>query len=167
VAQTHPQFVVQKHAARSLHYDFRLEMDGVLKSWAVPKGPCLDPGMKRLAIQVDDHAIEFGEFEGVIAEGEYGAGAMILWDRGSWECDGDPADGHSKGRLTFRLCGEKLRGKWTLVRLRHSATGREWLLIKEADEESRRVEEYDVVQQRPESVKSGRTIKDLGNDDAL
>ena len=128
-------FVVQKHAARRLHYDFRLELDGVLKSWAVPKGPSLEPGEKRLAVQTEDHPLEYGRFHGVIPEGEYGAGKVALWDRGVWIPDGDPREGLARGRLKFRLQGKKLHGGWALVRMGRrngSRNGKEnWLLIKE------------------------------------
>ncbi len=112
------QYVIQKHDAKRLHYDFRLEWDGVLKSWAVPKGPSLDPARKSLAVQVEDHPLEYGGFEGTIPKGEYGGGTVLLWDRGTWEPLNDPASGLQKGNLHFRLSGEKLRGEWTLVRMR-------------------------------------------------
>ena len=128
-------FVVQKHVARRLHYDFRLELDGVLKSWAVPKGPSREPGEKRLAVQTEDHPLEYGRFHGVIPEGEYGAGKVELWDRGVWIPDGDPREGLARGRLKFRLQGKKLHGGWALVRMGRrngSRNGKEnWLLIKE------------------------------------
>ena len=110
-------FVVQKHAARRLHYDFRLELDGVLKSWAVAKGPSLVPGEKRLAVHVEDHPLDYGGFEGTIPEGQYGAGAVIVWDRGAWTSQGDPHEGLAKGHLDFTLDGEKLKGAWHLVRM--------------------------------------------------
>ncbi|HZI64114.1 MAG TPA: DNA polymerase ligase N-terminal domain-containing protein, partial [Thermoanaerobaculia bacterium] len=112
------KFVIQKHDARRLHYDFRLESDGVLKSWAVPKGPSLDPRERRLAVEVEDHPLEYGSFEGAIPEGEYGGGTVLLWDRGRWYPEGDAKAGLRSGKLKFRLAGEKLRGGWTLVRMR-------------------------------------------------
>src|SRR5271167_722153 len=111
-------FVIQKHAARRLHYDFRLELDGVLKSWAVPKGPSVDPAEKRLAVHVEDHPLEYGGFEGVIPEKQYGAGTALIWDRGTWTpLDPDPETAYAKGNLKFLLDGEKLHGKWALVRM--------------------------------------------------
>ena len=114
------QYVIQKHAARRLHYDLRLELDGVMKSWAVTKGPSLVPGEKRLAVQVEDHPIEYNTFEGTIPQGEYGGGTVMIWDRGRWYPEGDPHQGLKKGRLTFTLEGEKLDGTWHLVRMRLS-----------------------------------------------
>src|ERR1700716_2401582 len=131
-------FVVQKHAARRLHYDFRLELDGVLKSWAIPKGPSLDPGEKRLAVHVEDHPLDYGGFEGVIPKGQYGGGTVLLWDRGTWIPEGpNPEEAYRKGSLKFRLDGEKLHGRWALVRMGGRAAGERhenWLLIKERDE---------------------------------
>jgi len=128
------RFIIQKHAASRLHYDFRLELDGVLLSWAVPKGPSLDPNDKRLAMHVEDHPIEYGDFEGVIPAKQYGAGTVMLWDRGTWIPKGDPKEMFDKGRLKFELNGEKLHGGWNLVRSRSSKySGESWLLIKEAD----------------------------------
>jgi bifunctional non-homologous end joining protein LigD len=112
------RFVVQKHAARRLHYDFRLELDGVLKSWAVPKGPCLDPAEKRLAAHVEDHPLEYRDFEGIIPQGEYGGGTVLVWDRGTWEADRDLSAAYRAGRMKFRLKGEKLSGGWNLVRMK-------------------------------------------------
>src|SRR5688500_7327324 len=129
------QFVIQKHAARRLHYDFRLELDGTLKSWAVPKGPSLDPRDKRLAVEVEDHPLDYASFEGVIPEKQYGAGAVIVWDRGTWAPAADARQGLAKGELKFRLDGEKLKGGWALVRMKGRAEGgrENWLLIKEKD----------------------------------
>src|ERR1700674_5866200 len=110
-------FVIQKHAARRLHYDFRLEMDGVLKSWAVAKGPSLVPGEKRLAVHVEDHPLDYGDFEGTIPKGEYRGGTVIVWDRGGWSLSGDPRKGYAKGHLDFELQGYKLAGRWHLVRM--------------------------------------------------
>src|SRR6266851_4757665 len=115
------RFVVQKHAARSLHYDFRLELDGTLKSWAVPKGPSLDPHVRRMAVHVEDHPLGYANFEGVIPPGQYGAGTVIVWDRGEWVPVEDPRAGYRKGKLKFDLRGEKLRGRWNLVRIRSRA----------------------------------------------
>ncbi|CAG1066555.1 Multifunctional non-homologous end joining protein LigD [uncultured bacterium] len=154
-------FVVQKHSARALHYDLRLEWDGALKSWAVPKGPSIDPEEKRLAVQVEDHPLEYAGFEGIIPKGEYGGGSVIVWDRGFWVPESDPADGLRKGHLKFSLCGRKLRGGWSLVKLKEKekANGKEeWLLVKERDEEAAR---GDILAERPESVVSGRSVEEV------
>jgi bifunctional non-homologous end joining protein LigD len=147
-------FVVHEHAARRLHYDLRLEMDGVLRSWAVPKGPSYDTADKRLAVLVEDHPLEYGDFEGLIPEGNYGAGAVIVWDRGQWVPVGDPAEGLEKGKLLFELRGYKLHGLWTLVKLKKGV--KEWLLIKERDE-------WAAPDRVPpaESVLSGLKVEDL------
>ncbi|MBX3619628.1 MAG: DNA ligase D [Rhizobacter sp.] len=147
-------FVVQKHAARRLHYDFRLELDGTLKSWAVPKGPSLDPADKRMAVQVEDHPLSYGGFEGVIPEGHYGAGSVVVWDRGTWVPHGDARKGYRDGKLKFELHGEKLHGGFTLVRMRSREDERQvpWLLIKERDDEARPAGEFDVVEALPDSV---------------
>src|SRR5690606_15646004 len=108
------RFVIQKHWARRLHYDFRLEIDGTMKSWAVPKGPSFDPKAKRMAVHVEDHPIAYNDFEGTIPAGQYGAGKVIIWDRGYWQADGDPAEAYQAGKLKFELSGVKLRGRWTL-----------------------------------------------------
>ncbi|WP_242395870.1 non-homologous end-joining DNA ligase [Anaeromyxobacter oryzisoli] len=123
-------FVVQKHAARRLHWDFRLELGGTLRSWAVPKGPSADPAERRLAVEVEDHPVEYADFEGIIPAGNYGAGAVIVWDRGSWQPLGDPVKGLEGGKLTFLLHGDKLRGEWTLVRTRRVGDKQQWLLMK-------------------------------------
>src|SRR5687767_10253522 len=163
-------FVVQKHAASRLHYDFRLEFDGVLKSWAVPKGPSLDPHDKRLAVHVEDHPLDYASFEGVIPKGQYGAGPVIVWDRGTWAPEseagqpiGDRDDaereaqkGLAQGKLSIQLTGTKLRGSWTLVKIQKSQ--KDWLLIKHRDEYSR--EGVDVLE-KDRSVLSGTTIDQL------
>jgi bifunctional non-homologous end joining protein LigD len=157
-------FVIQKHAASRLHYDFRLELDGTLKSWAVPKGPSLDPKEKRMAVHVEDHPLDYGGFEGVIPPKQYGAGTVIVWDRGEWVPIGDPHATYKAGKLKFELRGEKLQGRWTLVRMRGRGDERQepWLLIKEHDEYERPSAEYSVVDERPESVLSGVSIDEAG-----
>jgi bifunctional non-homologous end joining protein LigD len=142
-------YCIQRHAARQLHYDFRLEWDGVLKSWAIPKGPSLDPAVKRLAVQTEDHPIEYGNFEGSIPTGEYGAGEVLLWDRGTWEPGGDATRALASGKLRFELHGAKLHGDWLLVRLE----GDQWLLRKLDDEEARAGDGDHVIMDRPESVR--------------
>lgn len=151
-------YVIQKHAASSLHYDFRLEWQGVLLSWAVPKGPSLDPSQKRLAVKVEDHPLDYAGFEGVIPAGEYGGGSVIVWDRGVWEPEGDPGDMLAAGRLKFRLEGEKLAGLWNLIRTRDEKT---WLLIKSKDEEAVSLAKGDILSERPESILSGRTVEEV------
>ena len=156
-------FVVQKHDATRLHYDFRLALDGVLKSWAVTRGPSLIPGEKRLAVAVEDHPLEYADFEGTIAEGEYGGGSVIVWDRGAWTPIGDPHKGLKKGQLDFELRGQKLKGRWHLVRMRAKPREKRenWLLIKGDDEFARPAGAADILDERPESVKTGRSIDDL------
>jgi bifunctional non-homologous end joining protein LigD len=159
-----PLFVVQKHAASRLHWDFRLEMDGVLKSWAVPKGPSLDPADKRLAMHVEDHPLEYGDFEGVIPKGEYGGGTVMLWDRGTWTPEGDPREGYRKGTLKFTLHGERLRSGWALVRMR-GRNGRDgdrtWLLIKEKDAYARPGWDAAKIEGKAKSVASRRTMEQI------
>jgi bifunctional non-homologous end joining protein LigD len=157
------QYVIQKHAARRLHYDLRLELDGVMKSWAVTKGPSLVPGEKRLAVQVEDHPIEYNTFEGTIPQGEYGGGAVMIWDRGRWYPEGDPHQGLKKGRLTFKLEGEKLDGTWHLVRMRGRPNEKKasWLLIKARDEAARDAKDPDILEEMAESVVSGRSIEEI------
>ena len=159
-------FVVQKHDATRLHYDFRLALDGVLKSWAVTRGPSLIPGEKRLAVAVEDHPFEYSDFEGTIAKGEYGGGSVIVWDRGIWMPVGDPHRGLKKGHLEFELHGEKLHGRWHLVRMRVKPREKRenWLLIKGDDEYARSAEDPDILEERPESVKTGRSIDDLAGE---
>ncbi|UCJ15993.1 DNA ligase D [Pseudomonas sp. MM211] len=154
------RFVVQKHDARNLHYDFRLELQGTLKSWAVPKGPSLDPTQKRLAVHVEDHPLEYATFEGSIAEGNYGAGDVIVWDQGIWQPEGDPVAAYEAGKLKFTLIGEKLTGAWTLVRTRLKGSGdkQQWLLIKERDDVARPAGDYDIVSALPASVISGNLV---------
>lgn len=156
-------YVIQKHAATNLHYDFRLELDGVLKSWAVPKGPSLDPSVKRLAVHVEDHPIEYGSFEGVIPKGEYGGGTVMLWDNGSWEPREDPHKGYRKGSLKFYLHGEKLRGGWHLVRSRRPDEGdkEQWLLFKDDDGEARPESEGTILDEKPNSVATGRSLAEI------
>jgi bifunctional non-homologous end joining protein LigD len=150
-------FVIQKHAASHLHYDFRLELDGTLKSWAVPKGPSLDPHDKRLAMHVEDHPLDYADFEGTIPAGNYGAGTVIVWDNGDWEPVGDPAEGYRKGRLKFQLHGKKLSGLWNLVRGHKDPKA--WFLIKHEDESARPASEYNIVEERPDSVLGGTAGK--------
>ena len=130
------KYLIQKHDATRLHYDFRLELDGTLKSWAVTKGPSLNPADKRLAVHVEDHPLEYGSFEGTIPEGQYGGGTVMLWDEGTWEPVGDPRSAYEKGRLTFVLHGKRLKGEWHLVRMGGRTSGKRdnWLLIKSHDQ---------------------------------
>jgi bifunctional non-homologous end joining protein LigD len=160
-------FVVQKHQASHLHYDFRLEWQGVLLSWAIPKGPSLDPSVKRLAAQVEDHPIEYAEFEGVIPEGEYGGGTVMLWDYGTWTPEvADVSGGLLAGELKFSLYGKKLKGSWVLVRIK-SAYGRgsakpQWLLIKHRDDYA---SSTDVEADQPRSARSKRLLADIARDE--
>jgi bifunctional non-homologous end joining protein LigD len=158
------RFVVQKHRASRLHYDFRLEMEGVLKSWAVPKGPSLDPAEKRLAMQVEDHPVSYFDFEGIIPAGNYGAGTVMVWDMGTWEPQGDAAEMLRKGDLKFRLNGKKLKGDFALVHMksrRPGSKGTEWLLIKHRDayvQEGYDIDKYDY------SVLTKRTMDEIAGD---
>jgi bifunctional non-homologous end joining protein LigD len=160
-------FVVHKHAARRLHYDLRLELDGVLKSWAVTRGPSLSPGDKRLAVRTEDHPLDYGEFEGRIPEGEYGAGGVIVWDRGRWSTEGDPHEQLAKGHLVVDLRGRKLKGRWHLVHMKERDTGRRgrskenWLLIKAEDEHAVDAGGDRLLDAEPRSVKTGRTVEDV------
>jgi bifunctional non-homologous end joining protein LigD len=160
-------FVIQKHAASRLHFDLRLELDGVMKSWAVPKGPSLDPAVKRLAMQVEDHPIEYNVFEGTIPEGEYGGGTVMVWDQGTYEYGGNEPDpieelrrGYEKGDFKFVLRGKRLKGSWVLVRTRRGDPKRaQWLLIKHRDEFAE--PGSDVVAEITTSAATGRTMEEI------
>lgn len=159
-------FVIQKHAARRTHFDFRLEHDGVLKSWAVTKGPSLDPNQKRLAVMTEDHPLEYGKFEGVIPKGQYGGGPVMIWDRGTWEPLNDPDEGLAKGDLKFRLHGDRLNGDYVLVRMKPRPQDRgkqNWLLIKKRDDYAGDGDE--PTQEFDTSVKSGRTMDEIETGD--
>jgi len=157
-------YVIQKHQASHLHYDFRLEANGVLLSWAVPKGPSLDPSVKRLAMQVEDHPIEYGSFEGIIPEGEYGGGTVMVWDHGTWASESADADAAlAKGDLKFTLHGAKLKGSWVLVRTRGFGGGKRssWLLIKHRD---RFASTGDITTEKPGSALTGRLMAEIARD---
>ncbi len=157
------RYVIQKHDATRLHYDLRLELDGVMKSWAVTRGPSLDPSEKRLAVHVEDHPIEYNTFEGTIPQGEYGGGTVMIWDRGRWFPEGDPHKGYAKGHLEFTLDGEKLHGRWHLVRMRSRDKDRHenWLLIKAKDEASRGGRSRDILEEEPLSAATGRSMDEI------
>jgi bifunctional non-homologous end joining protein LigD len=162
----HLRFVVQKHAASHLHYDFRLELDGVMKSWAVPKGPSYDPSARRLAMEVEDHPIEYNTFEGTIPKGQYGGGTVMLWDRGTYEPEGGGGeealrDGYERGDLKIILHGERLMGGWVLVRMRRPGPRAQWLLIKHRDEYP--TTKLDVTEEVLTSVTTGRTMDEIAN----
>ena len=162
-----PIFVIQKHQASRLHYDFRLEMEGVLKSWAVPKGPSYDPSVKRLAMMTEDHPYDYAAFEGVIPAGNYGAGNVIIWDQGTWEFiepGPDPVKALQSGKLTFRLMGKKMFGEWALVKIhgKSGSKGNEWLLLKHRDAYAN--EEIDVTEVAPRSVVSNQLVEDVSGD---
>ncbi|BBU44790.1 multifunctional non-homologous end joining protein LigD [Pseudomonas putida] len=152
------QYCIQKHDASHLHYDFRLELDGTLKSWAIPKGPSLDPKVRRLAVHVEDHPLDYANFEGRIPEGHYGAGDVIVWDRGVWEPEGDPREAYAKGKLRFRLQGEKLSGVWNLFRTHLAGKKEQWMLVKSHDGQARSETDYRIVEALPDSVLSERTL---------
>jgi bifunctional non-homologous end joining protein LigD len=162
-----PMFVIQKHQASHLHYDFRLEIEGVLKSWAIPKGPSYDPATKRLAMMTEDHPYDYGSFEGVIPEGNYGAGNVIIWDTGTWELiepGDDPVKALRAGKIAFRLSGRKMFGEWALVKIGargKSSRGNEWLLLKHRDEFAN--EDVDVTEIAPKSVVSNLGVDEIGS----
>ncbi|MGC2034981.1 MAG: DNA polymerase ligase N-terminal domain-containing protein, partial [Thermoplasmata archaeon] len=158
------RYVIQKHDASRLHYDFRLELEGTLKSWAVPRGPSLDPAKKSLAVQVEDHPLDYGDFEGVIPKGQYGGGTVLLWDRGTWEPVNEPISGYRSGKLHVVLKGRKLRGEWALVRMHGTAgeKGKNWLLMKGRDRFAD--PGRNILEEAPKSVKSGRTLERIGED---
>jgi bifunctional non-homologous end joining protein LigD len=160
------RFCVQKHAARRLHYDLRLELDGVLKSWAITKGPSLLAGEKRLAVHTEDHPMQYLTFEGVIPAGEYGGGTMIVWDKGTWQAEGNPRDAYRRGRLTFTLEGERLRGRWHLVRTRMKPGEKkeQWLLFKSEDEHARDPRDPEIVDRFDTSISHGKTNDDLARE---
>lgn len=155
------RFVIQKHAASHLHYDLRLEVDGVFKSWAVTKGPSLDPHDKRLAVEVEDHPLDYGDFEGTIPKGQYGGGTVMVWDRGYWNCE-EPQKAYRRGKLDFTLEGEKLHGGWILTRMRGRETDKRanWLLIKHRDAFAREGKKNAVLSEDA-SVASGRSMDDI------
>src|SRR5687767_1856849 len=162
-----PIFVIQKHQASHLHYDFRLEMEGVLKSWAVPKGPSYDPNTKRLAMMTEDHPYDYASFEGVIPAGNYGAGNVIIWDNGTWEFiepGPDPVNALKSGKLTFRLQGKKMFGEWALVKIhgKSGSKGNQWLLLKHRDAYAN--EEIDVTEVAPRSVVSNHLVEEVSGD---
>jgi bifunctional non-homologous end joining protein LigD len=153
-------YLIQKHDATRLHYDFRLELDGVLLSWAVTKGPSVNPADKRLAVRTEDHPISYGTFEGTIPKGQYGGGTVMLWDKGAWEPQDDPRAGLKKGHLSFILHGERLKGGWDLIRMRGEGKRENWLLVKEKDEYASRASE-DFLDELSSSVKSGRSMEQI------
>jgi bifunctional non-homologous end joining protein LigD len=157
------RFIVQKHAARRLHYDLRLEWDGVLLSWAVTRGPSPDPGERRLAVRTEDHPLSYADFEGTIPEGEYGAGTVMLWDRGTWTPEGDPAEGLEAGKLSFVLAGKRMRGGWKLVRMRDEGRRENWLLIKARDDAAQAGAPLALTEGEATSVASGRTMEAIGS----
>src|SRR5664279_1400016 len=160
------RYLIQKHAATRLHYDLRLEHNGVLLSWAVTRGPSFDPKDKRLAVHVEDHPLDYGDFEGTIPKGNYGGGTVMLWDEGTWEPVGDVDAGLAKGDLKFILHGERLKGKWVLVQIKHNRDKRSkadnWLLIKERDEYAE-TEKKPIIERALTSVRSGRTMEELAS----
>ena len=159
-------FVIQEHAASHLHYDFRLELKRVLKSWAVPKGPCLDPKVKRLAIEVEDHPLAYAQFEGNIPKGQYGAGSVMIWDTGTWQSIDAPVKSYLAGHMTFDLFGKKLKGRWKLIRIKSSSTKPQWLLMKMDDLYAKPLKKYDILEKRTRSVITKRTLLQIAKDTA-
>lgn len=156
-------FAIQKHAASHLHYDFRIALHGVLLSWAVPKGPCLDPHIKRLAVQVEDHPLEYASFEGMIPKGQYGGGTVMLWDKGTWEpLDENPTQAYQKGHLRFELRGHKLQGRWDLFRFKNQ---KNWFLVKYNDNYAKPLQEYDITEAEPLSVLSLQSMEEISDND--
>ena len=156
------RFVVHEHHATRLHFDFRLEISGVLKSWAIPKGPSMNPSDKRLAVMVEDHPLEYGDFEGIIPQGHYGAGPVLIWDSGEFQSEGDPEAALKKGKLTFSLKGKKLRGSFSLVLMKGRGSGKDWLLIKGRDpfaKEDWTIKEELTPTKRRNSLKKTRPVK--------
>lgn len=167
-ASNRRRFVIQKHDATRLHYDLRLELDGVFKSWAVTRGPSLDPGDKRLAVEVEDHPLDYGDFEGTIPKGQYGGGTVMLWDRGHWQPEGkkSPEEALAKGDFKFTLEGDRLNGSFVLVRMRHDREGGKrtnWLLIKHHDDYSVEENGASVLEENDTSVASGRTMEAIAS----
>ncbi len=151
------KFVVHEHHATRLHYDFRLEIAGVLKSWAIPKGPSMNPSDKRLAVMVDDHPLEYGEFEGIIPEGQYGAGPVLIWDSGEFQSEGDSESALEKGRLSFTLKGKKLKGNFSLILMKGRGSGKDWLLIKGLDSFAKK--DWEIKQELTPAKKKKLTEK--------
>lgn len=158
-------YMIHKHAASRLHYDLRLELNGTLKSWAIPKGPSLDTSEKRLAVQVEDHPLSYGSFEGTIPKDQYGGGTVMIWDSGSWEPSGNPDEAFKKGSLKFRLRGRKLHGLWSLSKMggKSGENGKNWLLIKKKDEEAVPSDEYNILEDKPLSAESGRSMDEIAD----
>ena len=154
-------YLIQKHDATRLHYDFRLELDGVLLSWAVTKGPSLNPADKRLAVRTEDHPLAYGSFEGTIPKGEYGGGPVMLWDRGTWAPKADPRAGLKKGHLSFELLGQRLKGGWNMIRMHGDGKRENWLLIKEADDEADTTSNSDFLDERSSSITTGRSMEEI------
>src|SRR5689334_2119320 len=161
-AQPGRRFVIQQHAARRMHYDFRLELDGVLLSWSVPKGPSLSPAERRLAVRTEDHPLDYAGFEGIIPQGQYGGGTVVVWDRGTWAPEGDARDALTKGKLSFTLHGQKLRGRWHLVRTKGDGKSENWLLFKGRDDAAN--DQIDITAAEPASVLTGRTVDEVAAD---